>query len=47
MRKTGKSALAKYSARSKCYLVMIHPWDDGLIMVQLCHQEEMRSFDEV
>ena len=47
MRKTGKSALAKYSARSKCYLVMIHPWDDGLIMVQLRHQEEMRSFDEV
>ena len=47
MRKTGKSALAKYAARGKCYLVMIHPLNDGLIMVQLRHQEEMRSFAEV
>lgn len=47
MRKTGRSALAKYAARGKCYLVMIHPLDDGLIMVQLRHQEEMRPFSEV
>ena len=47
MRKTGKSALAKYAARGKCYLVMIHPLDDGLIMVQLRHQEEIRSFSNV
>jgi DNA end-binding protein Ku len=47
MRKTGKSALATYAARGKCYLVMIHPLDDGLIMIQLRHQEEMRSFSEV
>lgn len=47
MRRTGKSALAKYAARGKCYLVLIHPLDEGLIMVQLRHQEEMRSFSEV
>lgn len=47
MRKTGKSAIATYAARGKCYLVMIHPLDNGLIMVQLHHQEELRSFDEV
>ena len=47
MRRTGKSALAKYAARGKCYLVMIHPLDDGLIMVQLRHQEELRSFNDV
>ena len=47
MRKTGRSALAKYAARGKCYLVLIHPLDEGLIMVQLRHQEEMRSFSEV
>ena len=47
MRKTGKSALAKYAARGKCYLVMIHPVDDGLIMIQLRHQEEMRSIVDV
>ncbi|MDA0788636.1 MAG: Ku protein [Proteobacteria bacterium] len=47
MRRTGKSALAKYAARGKCYLVMIHPLDEGLIMVQLRHQEELRSFSDV
>jgi DNA end-binding protein Ku len=47
MRTTGKSALAKYSTRGKSYLVMIHPLDDGLIMIQLRHQEEMRSFKDV
>jgi len=46
MRKTGKSALAKYAARGKCYLVMIHPLDEGLVMIQLRHQEEMRKFSE-
>ncbi len=47
MRTTGKSALAKYAARGKSYLVMIHPLDEGLIMIQLRHQEEMRSFEDV
>ena len=47
MRKTGKSALANYAARGKCYMVMIHPLDEGLIMVQLRHQEELRSFADV
>lgn len=47
MRQTGKSALAKYAARGKCYLVMIHPVPDGLIMIQLRHQEEMRSIQDV
>jgi len=47
MRKTGKSALAKYAARGKIYLVMLHPLDERLIMVQLWHQEELRSFADV
>ena len=47
MRTTGKSALAKWAARGKCYLVLIHPLEEGLIMVQLKHQEEMRPFTEV
>ncbi len=47
MRKTGKSALAKYATRGKSYLVMIHPLDEGLIMIQLRHQEELRSFEDV
>ncbi len=47
MRKTGKSALAKYAARGKCYLVLIHPIEGGLIMTQLRHQEELRMFSDV
>jgi DNA end-binding protein Ku len=47
MRKTGKSALAKYAARGKQYLVLIHPLDDGLVMIQLRHHEELRTMDEV
>lgn len=47
MRKTGKSAIATYAARGKQYLVMIHPLSDGLIMVQLRHAHELRSFDDV
>jgi len=47
MRQTGRSALATYAARGKCYLVLIHPLDRGLIMVQLRHHEELRSFAEV
>ena len=47
MRKTGKSAIATYAARGKSYLVMIHPLERGLIMVQLHHQAELRSFADV
>ncbi len=47
MRKTGRSAIATYAARGKQYLVMIHPLDDGIIMVQLRHAHELRSFDDV
>lgn len=47
MRQTGKSALATYAARGKCYLVLIHPLDRGIVMIQLRHQEELRSFDDV
>ncbi len=47
MRKTGKSALARYSARGKQYLVLIHPLDNGLMMIQLRYQEEVRDFAEV
>lgn len=47
MRKTGRSALATYAARGKSYLVLIHPLEQGIIMIQLRHQEELRSFDDV
>ena len=45
--KTERAALASYAARGKCYLVLIRPMDDGLVMEQLKHQDELRSFEEV
>ena len=45
--KTERAALASYAARGKCYLVLIRPMGDGLVMEQLKHQDELRSFEEV
>ena len=47
MRDTGKSALARYGARGKQYLVLLHPLDHALIMIQLRHAEEIREFSDV
>lgn len=44
---TGRAALASYAARGKCYLTLIRPMQDGLVMEQLKHQDELRSFDDV
>jgi DNA end-binding protein Ku len=44
---TGRAALANYAARGKSYLVLIRPMDDGLVMEQLKHREELRPFNEV
>lgn len=44
---TERAALASYAARGKCYLVLIRPMADGLVMEQLKHQDELRSFDDV
>jgi DNA end-binding protein Ku len=45
--KTGRTALAKYAARGKQYLVMIRPMDGGLAMEQLHYPQELRSFADV
>lgn len=47
MRETGLSALGKYAARGKQYLVLLTPKDDGVIMEQLRYAHEIRSFDEI
>jgi DNA end-binding protein Ku len=47
MRETGLSAVAKYAARGKQYLVMVRPQGDGLALEQLAYAHEVRSFDEV
>jgi DNA end-binding protein Ku len=47
MRETGKAALARYAARGKNYLVLLRPFETGLILQQLRYADEIRSFDEV
>jgi len=44
---TGRGALAQYAARGKQYLVLIRPFQQGLIMEQLHYADEVRSFSEV
>jgi len=47
MRQTGRSALAKWAARGKQYLVLIRPMGKGLVMQQLLYADEVRALDEV
>lgn len=47
LKKTGQSAVAKYAARGKQYLVVIRPMNDGLVLEQLFYHDELKAFDEV
>ncbi len=47
MRETGRSALARYRARGKDYLVLVRPFQEGLVMQQLRYADEVRAFSEV
>lgn len=47
MRQTGRSALAKWAARGKQYLVLVRAVKGGLVMQQLHYADEVRPFSEV
>jgi DNA end-binding protein Ku len=47
LQETGRAALAKYAARGKQYLVLIRPFEEGLLFEQLHYPEELKSFSEV
>lgn len=47
MRETGLSALGRYAARGKQYLVLLSPLQDGIVMEQLRYAHEIRTFDEI
>ncbi|HJX26669.1 MAG TPA: Ku protein, partial [Thermoanaerobaculia bacterium] len=47
MRETGRAALARYRARGKDYLVLMRPYEEGLMMQHLRYADEVRSFTEV
>jgi DNA end-binding protein Ku len=47
MLQAGRSAVAKWAARGKQYLVLIRPTPRGLVLQQLLHADEVRSIAEV
>jgi DNA end-binding protein Ku len=47
MKATGRAALARYAARGKDYLVLLRPFEDGILMQQLRYTDEIRAFDDV
>ena len=47
MEETGRCALASYAQRGKQYLVLLRPFEDGLVMQQLRWQDEIKSFTEI
>jgi DNA end-binding protein Ku len=47
MKATGRTALARYAARGKQYLVQLRPVEGGLVMQQLMYADEVRPFEEV
>ncbi|MEP7008887.1 MAG: Ku protein [Acidobacteriota bacterium] len=47
MRDTGRAAIARYRARGKDYLVLLRPFEQGVVMQQLRYADEIRSFSEV
>jgi DNA end-binding protein Ku len=47
MKRTGLSALGRYAARGKQYLVLLSPWRNGMILEQLHYAHEVRAMDDV
>lgn len=47
LEKSGRSALAKYAARGKQYLVLMRPVQDTLVMQQLRYADEIKALSEV
>lgn len=44
---SGRSALAKYAARGKMYVVLLRPYEGGIVMQQLRYADELRPISEV
>jgi DNA end-binding protein Ku len=47
MKETGLSAIGRYAARGKQYLIMLSPMDDAIMMEQLHYADEVRPMSEV
>jgi DNA end-binding protein Ku len=47
MERTQRVAVGRWAARGKEQLVLIRPYEDGLILHQMYYANEMRAFDEI
>jgi len=47
MKETSRAALARYVARGKDQLVLLLPYQNGLVMQQLRYADELRDFSEI
>jgi DNA end-binding protein Ku len=47
MEETGRCAIASWAARGKQYLVLLRPFQKGLILEQLHYADELRAFADV
>lgn len=47
LRESGRCAIGRWAARGKQYIVMIRPVEDGLVMQQLLHANEVRPIGEI
>ena len=47
MRESSRAALARYAARGKQYLVLLRPFEEGILMQQLRYADEIKAFSEV
>jgi DNA end-binding protein Ku len=47
MKHTGLSAIGRYAARGKQYLIMLSPMEDAIVMEQLHYADEVRPISEV
>jgi DNA end-binding protein Ku len=47
LKQSGRSAVAKYAARGKQYLVLVRPLGPGLVMQQLRYADELRPISEI
>ena len=47
MRETGLSAIGRYAARGKQYLVMLSPMDDAIMLEYLHYADEVRPMSEI
>lgn len=47
MRRSGLCAMGNYAARGKSYLIMLRPVAEGIVLQQLYHEFELRTFSDV